>query len=232
MKILNKKGSQIGIVMSFTIFIISLIFIFSMLSPPTKVDKNKIYSLDFLEKNVIENVSEEVGIVLINDNGGTKSCLALNKNDLGYRSKEFIVKNKDWNEVPSGSAGSFIYLEKESNPFSRVYFSETSFNKSQNYAGTDCDSAKIYTVLTQRMIIEKRVRDLIEKYELNYSSLKSGLGVSNSDEFNILFYYENGTQIGEINDEVNSNVFAKTIQVKYLDEKGNKKIGELILKVW
>ena len=82
------------------------------------------------------------------------------------------------------------------------------------------------------MIIEQKIIEFIHLYETNYSKIKGELGIPSSDEFNVLFIYENSTQVGTNNNDLNTNIFAHTIQVEYLDEKGNEKTGEIIFKIW
>jgi len=218
MELKNKKGSQVGIVMSFTIFIISLIFIFTLISPPVSVDKSKLYSMEVLERNVRNNISENIGLVL------------LSQGDYNY----FIVKDYLSQEVASGgSVSETIYFDKTSNNnLFNVYFSNHEFYRELETLNTGCDSAKIYGVLTKKIIIQKNIEELIANYNSNYSEIKEYVGISSADEFNVFFIYENGTKIGTEKDKLNTNIFAKTIQLQYLDNKANEKVGELILKIW
>jgi hypothetical protein len=235
MELKSKKGSQIGIIMSFSIFIISLMFIFSIISPPTNIDKSKIYSMEILERNVVNNISEEIGIVFINEDAELKDCLSFSTSELGFDYDYFIVKDYSKNEASSGgSVSGMIYINKnsgEENLFS-VYFSNYEFDKNLENLNTDCDNAKIYSVLEKKIAIQENIENLIEDYKTNYTKIRSQIGISVADEFNVFFIYENNTKIGTEKENVNTNIFAKTIQIQYLDEKANEKIGELILKVW
>jgi hypothetical protein len=235
MELKNKKGSQVGIVMSFTIFIISLIFIFTLISPPVSVDKSKLYSMEVLERNVRNNISENIGLILLSQGSeDLEDCLSFSTSELDFNYNYFIVKDYLSQEVASGgSVSGTIYFDKTgNNNLFNVYFSNHEFNRELETSNTGCDSAKVYSVLEKEIIIQENIEKLILNYQTNYSETKEYIGISNADEFNVFFIYENGTKIGTEKDKLNTNIFAKTIQLQYLDNKANEKVGELILKIW
>ncbi len=231
---MNKKGSQVGIVMSFTIFIFSILFIFTIISPSVNIDDSKLYSMGVLEKNVLNNITEQVEIVLINDDVEVENCLSLDASSLGLAGKSFIGMDSSKEEASSHKSSNVIYIDKNAgteNMF-EIYFSDYAFERSQTSSAETCDNAKVYSHIQREIVRDTLVLDLIERYENNYSKTKEEMSISDSDEFNVLFVYSNSTQIGNENADINANIFAKTIQVEYLDKNGNEKIGEVILKVW
>lgn len=234
MELRNKKGSQVGIIMSFTLFILSIMFIFSIVSPPVNIDKSKLYSMEVLEKNVLENISENIELVLINDPIIGDNCSSFSYSSLGISKENFIVKNSSGNEIESHSNSGNVYLEKDGTDdnFFKIYFSNGSFNNTLESTEENCDSSEIYYVFEKEIIVEENLVELINDYEEDYSSTKENLGIPVSEEFNLFFVNNNGTKIGLEREGLNTNIFAKTIQINYLDDKGNENIGELILKVW
>ena len=53
-KIISKKGSHVGVVVSFVIFVTFLVFLYTIVQPATVREKDRQYLLDYLTLNLIE----------------------------------------------------------------------------------------------------------------------------------------------------------------------------------
>ena len=60
MKIKNKKGSHVGIIFSFIIFVSFLIFLILMIEPSINTQKSKQHIIELLKNELIKNVSSEL----------------------------------------------------------------------------------------------------------------------------------------------------------------------------
>jgi len=103
--------------------------------------------------------------------------------------------------------------------------------------GPDCDPVDAETGFiieeVQETVFESGIIKLIEKYETDYETLKSDLGISADSDFTFSFEFANGTII-EPNDVVipNIDVFASEIPIQYLDKSASLQIGILNVRVW
>ena len=64
----NCKGSHVGMILSFVIFVGFLFFVFTILQPKLNFSGNKQDFLDYLELELIKNVSANFSIANININ--------------------------------------------------------------------------------------------------------------------------------------------------------------------
>ena len=83
----------------------------------------------------------------------------------------------------------------------------------------------------QNQIIESKIFSLIGLYESG--GLKTTLGISEENDFVFAFEFANGTKIEPANVVIpDTNIYATTFPVQYLDVDANLKIGYLTIKVW
>jgi len=58
------------------------------------------------------------------------------------------------------------------------------------------------------------------------------LSVPKINEFGFGFVYESGTIVETVNPDVRISVYSQRTPVRYIDEEGNKKSGDLEIRVW
>jgi len=102
---LNKKrGSHVGLILSFTIFIMFIVFLYTVINPMIKKFEGKESVLDSVKVKILENISEKVTIVsILGDSGdwGNYKCFELNSSELGVEGLNSIVKDNERNVVDS-----------------------------------------------------------------------------------------------------------------------------------
>ena len=84
-------------------------------------------------------------------------------------------------------------------------------------------------------IFDSTIGGLQGSYEAagGYDLLKSDLGIPSDSDFTFSFDFLNGTVIEPKSVLVpNTNVYAETFPVEYLDADANLKIGLLTVKIW
>ncbi len=98
----NKKGSHVGMILSFVIFITFLIFLYSIISPVTKIEKEKKFLLNYLESSIKEKFSADlttVSFIINNSTIITPICIEMNNTDIlsNIQGKDSIIKNENKN---------------------------------------------------------------------------------------------------------------------------------------
>ncbi len=216
----NKKGQgHVEFIAATILFIGIIIFIILFLNPFVKSEE-KVSIADDIKKIIIENISEEVGILSAIVNNPNADCFDLSGINLidNYGTDHYIDSN-----VNTGNLRKY-----------NIYFSEIfpvgnpscSANLDRNF------QLGIYS--KKRMIIYSKVLNLVNLYnqsKTSYSSLKTLLDMKGDFSFN--FRYLNRTNIDELSVDKKSpvgiNRESKDYHVQVLDNTG--KVEELILNI-
>jgi hypothetical protein len=241
----NRRGSHVGMILSFVIFITFVVFLFAVFKPAVGQGENKQTTLQDIESRIELNVSANFTStsVQINSskNPGT-GCIKL-QNFLIFtemNSPHIIVKDET-QALQSGYFGmgsdfGMLAIDR-SNPgslFFRVYYSPE-FEEIGSTYGT-CDQVnegdyEISLTVRGRYIFEKNMYLLIDSYANDYESLKKELNVPAGNEFGFGFTQSNGTKI-EAGGTGKQNVYSEEIPVQYIDNNANILSGFINVKVW
>ncbi|GBE20178.1 MAG TPA: hypothetical protein ENG87_04395 [Candidatus Pacearchaeota archaeon] len=231
MKINNKKGSHVGVILSFVLFITFLIFIYTLIEPTIVVQKDKQYLLNYIEGEILKRVSENLTSVIVSANSSHVgfNCLEINKTRLGLDGLDYIVKDENNIIVNSSSAGEFtrIYWPVRSKVFFKIYYSNETFSDSI-MENTLCDNATIRSVRTDKYVSRSKMVNLID----NYADFESSLNLPSGNYFSYSFEYTNGTKIETGEKNVSTSVYAKEKPVQYLDSEANLNKGIINIRVW
>jgi hypothetical protein len=224
----NKKGSHVGIVLSFTIFITFLVFTYAVLGPIVVKDSERDNSLDELENIVSGMIESPIFSIRYYDSSSSGGCISFDKPSNGFENESFIVLDSSSTELDSSISSGSLLVESGAG-FIKGYYSEDVFDDT-NSTLSSCSSVSYDNILNETKITEKKILELVNQSLNNYSLFHENLYTNY--EFEILFDYKNNTIIGERKGNINEDVFARTLNIEYLDSKANKKIGDLILKIW
>lgn len=253
----QKKGSHVGVVISFLIFILFLVFLYTILQPSINLGRDKGIILDQIMINFVQEASKS-DITLINLENTSKitsqqSCINLqgiigdgenqipesfvNSNSLLVRDEngdtynyEISGGNLKIGEWPSGYLSNNGY-------FLKVLYSD-SFDYSQGDTGTGCNPTSEYEVSFKReeknQTYESGILNIISEYESNYGSLKNTLGIPSESEFWFNFTYSNGTSVWPDQRRVpsNINIASERDYIIYLDKNATKQIGFMDYLIW
>ena len=233
---MKKRGStHVGVVLSFVIFVVFLVFLYSALIEPTINQNDKNYLLENLRIKLIKNVSEELTSITIDlNNNSSKNCIELGN----FISKIEINSNiisKNKNILQSYVNGNNLRIIRESNEtFFKIYYSKE-FGV-LNSGGENCDVISennyiIGLVRTDKYVFETKIINLINEYKNNYEALKEELKIPIGSDFNFGFTYNNKTSI-IIEKDISTNVYAVEIPVQYVDKKSNILLGSINIKIW
>jgi len=122
---MNKRGSHVGIIASFTIFIMFLIGIYLVLDPVLRTQKDKQLLLDHLEIDLLNEFSDNLTTAIISSEGGT--CLNLNDSEVGISDEYAIVKDKNKVFISSVRSGNTLVISSSSETSMWVYYSPVEF---------------------------------------------------------------------------------------------------------
>lgn len=229
----NKKGSHVGIVLSFVIFITFLIFIYTILQPEIRIQKDKEAFLDYLKIELMEEISTDLTSISVNS-GAAGSCLEFKNlaKDTEINS-HLIVKDELGNIVQSEISDDNLCIE--GNGFFKIYHSEKFEESTDSVSGCNLVKVEDYTiglVRTEEYVFDTKVIDLIEDYENNPNNLRSKLKVPIGSEFGFGLTYSDETKIGTEEKEISTNIYAEEIPVQYIDSEANINLGFINIQVW
>jgi len=228
MKKINKKGSHVSMVLSFIIFVVSLIFVYIIASatiPKSEPVKNEISNL---EKNVLSVLSSNVWILRINENGAPDSCFSMNKPETLVG--ESTIALDDLGSVSSSISSNEILVEGGKN-FVKVYFSNLIQNQN-SLSSVECTSITPDSVRKEKVILESQILILISNFSNNYSKLKEQLEVPSNMDFDLYFEYKNGTNLSTIGRDPSAEVYSKELNLFFLSSSASNDEGKLRIKIW
>jgi len=240
----NRRGSHIGMILSFVIFITFIVFLYSVVKPAINTGEDKKSILSSLEMEVIKNVSLNLttASVQVNVNSG-KNCIQLS-NFLGFSEMYTpgIIAQDEQNNVETGysnynQGGSdvMIIAGNKNKPFFKIYHSTNFSFLPPVPSGTSCTSVTDYSIgsiSTNKYAFENKIKYIMDYYKNNYDSLRTGLKITPGNDFGLGFTDSTGvkTEVGTAPEK--ASVFADEIPIQYVDKNANVLSGFINLKVW
>jgi hypothetical protein len=235
----DKRGSHVGVVISFVIFVTFLIFMYAMTKGAFREEEKRDSLMDSLKTRIIENVSSDLTIITVNlETSSSSDCIELNNlvADFGLNSK-IIVKNQDQETTEAAISGNDLRINRldKGDNFFKIYQSQRfdttgtgSWSCDELSEGTD------YTLgfsQTQKYVFEKSIFELIKEYN-RYPDLKIYLNVPDSSEFSLGFIYDNGTEFDVGIRDISKDIYIKEIPIEYVSLDGDFKTGFIRIGVW
>lgn len=235
-----KRGSHVGAVMSFVIFVTFLIFLYTTIQPTIKVQKEKQLFADYLKIEIIKNVSSEIKTTTLKINestDSTKDCLRI-QNIIGeiLNGTDLLIKDAFDNVLNYSISGQALTIGVNSSFTKFLKISSSKYlQPSPPFSGVGCDpitQINLGTIKTETQIFEKGILNLFELYKNDYEVLKEYLRIPIGTEFGIAFTYENETTLKTDEEELSTSVYVEETSIKYLDKEGNIKFGFIRIKIW
>jgi len=246
----NKKGSHVGMIISFVIFVTFIIFLYTIVRPVVKVGQDKKTIADYLVVKIVENVSSDFNSTSVEiwDKPITQSCVKLTgffvlvvKNGIAQKT---IVRDEDQikrDSYTDSSADLIIFRENQNNYFFKIY-SSSEYNPLITCPLSVCPDSSCHTVSQNNYKIavikynkypfKNNIDFLMTAYKNNYESLKESLNIPPGTEFGFGFTESNGIRadVGEAPES--ADVYAEEIPIQYADDKANILSGFINIKVW
>ena len=241
---MNKKGSHVGVILSFVIFITFIVFLYTVVRPIVTLGENKQTTLEYIEDKIMKNTSAELTTVSIqidnSKNPSGQSCIKLEDFFiLSGASFNIKVKNEtnSLQEAYASPPHLMIVRKVGANTFFKAY-SSPEFEKIENKTISPCFSMAYNTyytfgsITTTKYVFEKEIYKLIEYYKTDYEKLKNELNIPPGNEFGFVFVQSNGTKIEVGNASKSVSVYAGEVPVQYVDDIANIHSGFINVRVW
>jgi len=243
----NKKASHIGFILSFVIFMTSILFLYTLLIPSLRTDIDKKVVVESLETELVKKISLDLTslTVTVDPSSSSDTCLEF-KNLINEAeiNRKIIIQNDQGQIFTSyiSSNGNDIYVDRTNADFNffKISVSEE-FSLVSTYTGTpitctplnkEASGYSIGSLRTEENIFQSKVEKTLVEYRANYASLKVELRVPAINEFGLGFVYENATVVKTLDPNLSISVYSERIPVRYIDKGGNKKSGDLDIRVW
>lgn len=230
----QRKGTHIGFVLSFVIFVGFLIFLLTIIQPSIRTNLNEQNLLNSLKNNLISNVSSDLTTVSVFVDPPSSGCFIL-VNFIANTgiSTNLKVVNDSGNTFDSYSSGSGLLIDTTGdNLLLKIRVSkEFPIISSSGPSGCASINENAYTtglIKKEEHIFESKINDMIEFYKINYESFKSELKIPSGNEFEFSFTDVDGTTVRtDANIPTNTNIYSEDIHIRYIDENANKVSGIL-----
>ena len=240
MKQLGKRGTHVGIVISFNIFILFLLSIFLLVTPFLKERGEKQQILSSLYQNLWDNVSSNMTLTLIKISDGYtpsgKNCIELSGG--GWLLGENIVIKNMLNRRLASNSNIPLNINWTGDKFLKIYSSLENFEPlalSSNDCAIPIEDSNFFIehVKTEKYIFESNLIELNASYKENYGELKTYLGILPKEEFGFSFINSQGAteiEVGRI--PSSASVYSKENHIIYIDNESKILPGIIVVKVW
>ncbi len=238
----NRRGSHVGIMVSFVIFVTFLIFVFAVLEPSISSQKGKKAILNFLEAGIIGETSYDMtsGTIRLASSLGA-GCIELNsgRTELGI-GKRIIAKDnseKALNSYISASNENNLKIQGTTPPttFLKIVYSgafgELGMSSSSCTVLNEGSGYYVGLTKTEKYLFETKIIELIGRYS-DYDVLRNELKIPEGTEFGYGIKLSNGTAIETYTEYPETDVYIKETPIQYVDSNGNILIGYLKTKIW
>jgi len=206
MEKINKSAQgHLEIILSFTLFIGALIFLFLIINPFAEVREVSI--INKFQEKIINEMSLEIGkLGVIVDS--IDACYEFNSTDYPENYAEALEDSRKYN----------------------IYFGEIFTNTSLKKGCSPLNySLGIYS--SEKIIVYEKVEDLVTDYNTDYEGLKTSLGIANDFAFSFRNIINRDVTALNVTRQAPAgvDVEAKELPVRVIDSNAN--IQELILQI-
>jgi len=247
---MKKRGSHVGMILSFVIFITFIVFLYGVMKPTLNTGQDKKSLIGYIETQMIKNVTSNlttISVQITENKNPNSDCIYLNdffSTVTTYvPSPLIIVKNETGNiqevyhEYPN-SIGSLVVNRKiKNNIFFKVYYSSQFNGLSKTTIPCQKVNTNDYTIgsiTLDKYIFEKMVLKFNQSYTDDYEQLKNDLKIPPGSEFEFIFKKADGGLIEPNNDEriKPDQVYVEETPIQYMDNQANVQSGFISIKVW
>jgi len=230
---ITKKGSHVGIVLSFVIFVTFIMFFYIMIQPALTTESKRAV-LDILKENIIEMASAELTSVSVVAEEVPENCIKLDnffQTDIG---EKIVAKSNTGEtlELKRHSSPNHLQVINGDNLFFRIYESEEFDQIYQENLGCGEPDYNFGLIKTTNETFETKILDIIERHGNDYQDLKKNLSVPAGNDFGLDFIYSNGTEISTKDSSAKVSILAEEFPVKYVTEDATIEMGILRIKIW
>jgi len=238
----NKKGSHVGLILSFAIFIIFIAFMYPLVGPALELKEDKQIVLSSLEKSLFEQFSSDIVTITL-DMGNTigvgTSCIQIQDDFFSGIGENIIIKDEIGSIHEYSKSDDIIYIDTTGSElaFLKMQASDeltSSYQTSLESCVLVADiDTKFELITTKNWILESKIIEMFGFYEAGYELLKVDiLGVPAENDFWFKFEYSNGTIISTEEREIYTSIYTSENSIPYIDLDGNISSGLITIIVW
>lgn len=253
----NKRGSHVGVILSFAIFITFVMFLYVLVQPNLVDQETQVSALKNLQRQILQNVSDNLTTtgIKVEISGQPQSCLTLinffEMTNMGYNlgasgenGELFeVYTSEDAKDLFIYSGGANLKLKDKTKTVIRLYNS-SSFKEVTPPSGSfpygHCAIPDVTYTLgytnTREVVMDSKLKTLIEFYNRNdpflgYIPLKDKFGLISDFGFN--FTYQNRTTVGTTK-QVSQSRAVEVLEVPILYASPSRIIesGSLNVRIW
>ncbi len=225
----EKKGSHVGMIASFAIFVVFIIALYIIVQPTLNTQRDKTILLELLETKLISEFKSNLTIAIINTSlSQGVNCIDANRSEImiDKLKESSIVKDKSNNIINSGLLTLNQLIINSTNEKILWIYSSKEFSSVANVL-PGCIYPKIESVRTEQRIFQSRIINYTDNFDNNVKSLNLPSGSS----LGLAFTMSNKTIISIGNFSGSSEIYVKEIPIQYIDEKANDLTGMLAIKI-
>ena len=230
---MKKKGSHVGIVISFGIFITFVVFAYVVISPAIESNENQ-NLIKNLKRNLIEEFSTEVTIISIKTDTDSISCAKIGDFFTNFEiGKNIVVTDSLGDIVPATYFEQHLNIAKAGESFFRIYSSDT-FTKIASGSCTEGKDLYGKFIKEENIVTSEEIISVVQEYGENYTELKERLHIPAVNNFEFNFTYSDGTESATEEKEISrTNIYIEEFPVEYIEESDiSRKVGILKVKIW
>jgi len=222
---MNKRGSHVGVIASFGIFILFLLALYFVLEPAITTQKSKQSVLENLETELINKFSNELTVAIITADG---NCSVIDDSSVDIAQEvECIVKDINGNEVDSNDFTNYIEIKPIDGKL-WIYYANSSFDSTTFSSPGGCVSPSFESIRKSDEVFLDKIYYAVN----NLEDFKNEINMQAVEGFSFSFLLDNGTTINAGEKNVSSEVFGSETRIQYYDEKAISRFGTLGVKVW
>lgn len=232
----GKRGTHVGVVISFALFITFLAFLYTILEPSLRTESEKKFLSDYIKAELIKQFSENLTTMSVKIDEGAnfegEDCIILLsiKNEINIEEmNKLVVKNEEGSNLKILESNEDLRLENNDKRNIKLYNS-TWINPSPGIdPGKQCanvaqDQYSLGLTRKQEYVSKKKIESLVVN-PITIDDLPSGVN------FGFNFSYTGGS-ITTTDGNITKSVFADEVPVQYFDEDANIKQGVLTVRIW
>jgi hypothetical protein len=229
---MNKSGaaSHVEVIFAFVLFITFVAGAIYFVNPSKSDQSGEIaskYALDTLVENVSSQLVRYSFVVQDSYSAGIWFKISSI-----YSTLNAVAKKENGVILPGKQQGSNICVALGPGNFTSIELSDA-FNSLSTYSGV-CDIKKysLASVTSEKIVSEKKIMSLRDKYYSDYVGAKSLLGVPTSNDFSFYLIYDQNNQISAQMNSTGISKYSYERNVKVATMNGETKFGILRVVVW
>lgn len=240
MKYLKKRGSHVGIMISFSLFILFLLSLFLLLNPVIKEKEEKKPLLDLVSEKILENVSSNMTLTLLKISDTYplpvgKNCVNISED---WLSGEDAAVRDILNQRIASNSGTPLSINWTGDKFLKIYSSPENFEDmplETSDCATPIEDSEFFisAVKTEKYAFNSSIARLKTFYDSSYEELKTSLSIPLEEEFGFdLINSEGVIEISAGEAPSSRSIYSKDIPTIYVNNNGDFVPGIIRIRAW